>query len=90
MAPHRPDRIARWLAGHGGTSPSGNTTTGCEQSCSGPSREGKGSFRRFRDLIHDEDLADTWYAFSNDRQLGRARAFLADEGIHASSSRHTR
>lgn len=52
--------------------------------------EGKGSFRRFRDLIHDEDLADTWYAFSNDRQLGRARAFLADEGIHASSSRHTR
>lgn len=52
--------------------------------------EGQGSFRRFRDLIHDEDLADTWYAFSNDRQLGRARAFLADEGIHASSPGHTR
>ena len=43
--------------------------------------EGKGAFRRFRDLVHDEDLADQWYAFSTDRQLGRAREFLADNGI---------
>ncbi len=43
--------------------------------------EGKGAFRRFRDLIHDEDLADAWYAFSTDRKLGRARALLADHGI---------
>lgn len=43
--------------------------------------EGKGAFRRFRDLVHDEDLAEAWYAFSTDRQLGRARAFLADQGI---------
>lgn len=43
--------------------------------------EGKGAFRRFRDLVHDEDLAETWYAFSTDRQLGRARDFLAAEGI---------
>ena len=43
--------------------------------------EGKGAFRRFRDLIHDEDLTEQWYAFSGDRQLGRAREFLAAEGI---------
>ncbi len=43
--------------------------------------EGKGAFRRFRDLVHDQNLADSWYVFSADRQLGRARAYLADEGI---------
>jgi hypothetical protein len=43
--------------------------------------EGKGAFHRFRDLVHQESLADQWYAFSTDRQLGRAREFLADEGI---------
>jgi hypothetical protein len=45
--------------------------------------EGKGAFRRFRDLIHDEGLAEGWYAFSTDRQLGRAREFLANEDIRA-------
>ncbi|UZF48513.1 UPF0158 family protein [Rhodococcus rhodochrous] len=43
--------------------------------------EGKGAFARFRDLVHQESLADQWYAFSTDRQLGRAREFLADQGI---------
>lgn len=43
--------------------------------------EGKGAFRRFRDLVHQEGLAEQWYAFSSDRQLGRTRAFLADQGI---------
>ncbi|GCE42585.1 hypothetical protein Rhow_006714 [Rhodococcus wratislaviensis] len=43
--------------------------------------EGKGAFGRFRDLVHQESLADQWYAFSTDRQLGRAREFLADQGI---------
>ncbi len=43
--------------------------------------EGRGAFRRFRDLVHDEDLAEQWYAFSTDRQMGRAREFLADEGV---------
>jgi hypothetical protein len=42
---------------------------------------GKGAFRRFRDTVHDEGLAEQWNAFSTDRQLGRARAFLADQGI---------
>lgn len=42
---------------------------------------GKGAFRRFRDIVHEEGLAEQWYAFSTDRQLGRAREFLADQGI---------
>ncbi|MEN0134589.1 MAG: UPF0158 family protein [Rhodococcus sp. (in: high G+C Gram-positive bacteria)] len=43
--------------------------------------EGKGAFHRFRDLVDQESLAAQWYVFSTDRQLGRARMFLADEGI---------
>ena len=43
--------------------------------------EGKGAFFRFRDLVHSEHLGDQWYAFSTDRQVGRAREFLADHGI---------
>ncbi len=43
--------------------------------------EGKGAFSRFRDLVHGENLGDQWYAFSTDRQMGRAREFLADHGI---------
>lgn len=43
--------------------------------------EGRGAFRRFRDLVHEEDVADQWYAFSTDRKLSRAREFLAGEGI---------
>jgi hypothetical protein len=44
--------------------------------------QGKGAFRRFRDLVHGEDLAEQWEAFSTDRRMGRAREFLAGEGIH--------
>lgn len=43
--------------------------------------EGRGAFRRFRDLVHDEGLATQWRAFSQDRELGRARSFLAGAGI---------
>ena len=43
--------------------------------------EGKGAFDRFRDLVHEENLAEQWYAYATDRQLGRARELLADEGI---------
>jgi hypothetical protein len=43
--------------------------------------EGKGAFFRFRDLLHGENLSEQWYAFSTDRQMGRAREFLADNGI---------
>ncbi|MFD9666830.1 hypothetical protein ACFWAY_35345 [Rhodococcus sp. NPDC059968] len=43
--------------------------------------EGKGAFGRFRDLVHQESLAEQWNVFSTDRQLGRAREFLAAQGI---------
>jgi hypothetical protein len=43
--------------------------------------EGKGAFSRFRDLVHGENLSDQWDTFSNDRQMGRARELLADNGI---------
>ncbi|ABG92605.1 conserved hypothetical protein [Rhodococcus jostii RHA1] len=43
--------------------------------------EGKGAFGRFRDLVHQESLTDPWYTFATDRQMGRAREFLADNGI---------
>lgn len=42
---------------------------------------GKGAFRRFKDAIaHHPEAADRWYAFSEDRVRGRARAWLAAEG----------
>ena len=43
--------------------------------------EGKGAFGRFRGLVHEENLAEQWYAYSTERQLGRARELLAAEGI---------
>ncbi|MFF1253812.1 hypothetical protein ACFVYC_15120 [Pseudarthrobacter sp. NPDC058329] len=43
--------------------------------------EGKGAFWRFRDVVLGEELSEQWYAFSTDRQMGRARDFLADNGI---------
>ena len=47
---------------------------------------GRGAFRRFKDTLFDRpDLMTRWYAFSNDRQRGRARSWLAAEG----SSRRT-
>ena len=42
---------------------------------------GKGAFSRFRDLVYRESLTEQWYAFSTDRQMGRARELLADNGI---------
>jgi hypothetical protein len=42
---------------------------------------GRGAFRRFKDTLFDRaDLMTRWYAFSNDRQRGRARSWLAAEG----------
>lgn len=49
--------------------------------------EGRGAFGRFRDLVHDEGLADQWHAFATDRQVGRARAFLAAHGIRAGAQK---
>lgn len=47
--------------------------------------EGKGAFRRFRDRVHEEGLVEQWNIFSADRQQGRAREFLAEEGIRVGS-----
>ena len=47
--------------------------------------EGNGAFRRFRDLIGDEGLTQAWQDFSDERQIGRARAYLAERGIRATS-----
>jgi hypothetical protein len=44
--------------------------------------EGKGAFFRFREIVHGENLSEQWYAFSTGRQMGHAREFLADRGIH--------
>jgi len=42
---------------------------------------GRGAFRRFKDVLSRWPiLLDRWYAFSEDRQRGRARAWLAAEG----------
>ena len=43
--------------------------------------EGKGAFFRFRDVLDGENLSEQCYAFSADRQIGRAREYLADHGI---------
>ena len=45
--------------------------------------EGKGAYRRFRDLIAGEGLTQAWRDFSGERQMGRAREYLAERGIRA-------
>lgn len=45
---------------------------------------GRGAFRRFKDtLARWPDLMDSWLVFAEDRQRGRARAWLADAGYVA-------
>ncbi|MCH6472408.1 UPF0158 family protein [Sinomonas terrae] len=43
--------------------------------------EGRGAFGRFRDIVQGEDLGGQWHAFTADRQIGRSREFLAENGI---------
>ena len=45
--------------------------------------QGRGAFRRFKDVLErwPEEL-DRWFAFSEERQRGRARSWLADAGYH--------
>lgn len=46
--------------------------------------QGRGAFRRFKDVLSRwPELLERWYAFNEDSQLGRARAWLADEGYTA-------
>ena len=45
---------------------------------------GRGGFGRFRDLLNRwPEEATRWYAFSDDRHIGRGRAWLADAGHRA-------
>lgn len=48
--------------------------------------DGPGAFRRFRDVLH-QDAPETcrvrWYLFSAERELGRAREWLAMEGYRS-------
>jgi hypothetical protein len=42
---------------------------------------GRGAFRRFKDVLgRTPDELDRWFAFSEERQRGRARTWLADAG----------
>ncbi len=46
---------------------------------------GRGAFRRFKDVLAGRPaLMSRWYAFSEDRQRGRARSWLAAEGYRPS------
>jgi len=45
---------------------------------------GRGAFRRFKDVLSRwPDLMERWHGFSEDRQRGRARSWLAGEGYSA-------
>ncbi len=49
---------------------------------------GRGAFRRFKDVLTRwPDLLDRWYAFTEDRQRGRARAWLSEAGYTTSPQR---
>ena len=44
---------------------------------------GRGAFRRFKDVLARwPGELDRWYAFSAERQRGRARTWLADAGYY--------
>jgi hypothetical protein len=48
--------------------------------------QGKGAFRRFKNVLWlDEHWWGRWLTFSNERQLGRARWWLADAGLRPST-----
>ena len=52
----------------------------------GRALEGKGAFRRFRNQLgRYPDLEQRWYAFSDERRRGRARARLAQSGFRPTS-----
>jgi hypothetical protein len=47
--------------------------------------QGHGAFRRFKDAVHADDLWwSAWLTFSSERQLARARWWLADAGFRPS------
>lgn len=52
----------------------------------GGALEGKGAFRRFRNQLgRYPELEQRWYALSDERRRGRARAWLAEHGYRPTS-----
>lgn len=50
--------------------------------------DGRGAFRRFKNVLLDwPDDREDWFAFSEDRRRGRARAWLADAGYRPTTKR---
>jgi hypothetical protein len=48
--------------------------------------QGRGAFRRFKDTLFDDELWwGAWSTFSSERRLGRARWWLAEEGLRPST-----
>lgn len=47
--------------------------------------DGRGAFRRFRNVLHNgqDDVLNNWRIFSQERALGRARAWLAHRGYRS-------
>lgn len=51
--------------------------------------EGRGAFRRFRDVLTSwPGELDRWYGYADDRQRGRARAWLAEAGYRPTRPGH--
>jgi hypothetical protein len=51
--------------------------------------QGRGAFRRFKDVLARwPGELERWFAFSEERQRGRARAWLAEEGYTVAPRRH--
>jgi hypothetical protein len=55
----------------------------CRERCEGDLQEellsaiqGRGAFRRFKDLIHRRGVQDAWYAFRHERLTEEAKAWL--------------
>jgi len=53
--------------------------------------DGRGAFRCFKDALLDRpDVRERWFAWSEDRSLARARAFLAENGLEPTLTLHCR
>ena len=51
--------------------------------------EGRGAFRRFKDVLGRwPGELDRWYGYADDRQRGRARAWLAEAGYRPTRTGH--
>jgi len=55
----------------------------CRERCEGDLQEdllsaiqGRGAFRRFKDLVHDRGVHEAWYAFERERLTEEARGWL--------------